>query len=66
MNEKSSQTFIYKFIRFINIFILVFTLVGISLVEVIFNNNILIASASTIESYYSQLDTTKTGSDFRS
>lgn len=66
MNEKSSQTFIYKFIRFINIFILVFTLVGISLVEVVFNNNLLVISANTVENYYSTLDTTKTGSDFRS
>lgn len=66
MQENNSQTFISKFIKFINIFILTLTLIGISLGETIFDSDVLVVSADSIDNYYSKLDDNKNGNDFRS
>ena len=66
MREKQRSLFSINLIKLLNVFLLLFALIGISFSQINFNGNSLIVSADTVEDYYAKLDTSKVGTAFRS
>lgn len=66
MRERRTNLYLVNLAKILNIFLLLFTLIGISFGQINIGNSSLIVSADTVDDYYAKLDTSKVGKDFRS
>ncbi len=64
MRERRTNLYLVNLAKILNIFLLLFTLIGISFGQINIGNSSLIVSADTVDDYYAKLDTSKVGKRF--